>query len=110
MSSQAIPYTYLDNVEAMVETIPPDTIVSRTVINEPQLKVIVFGFAPGQELSEHTSARRAIMHFLRGRARVVLGGDESTATAGTLVQMAPRLPHTVVAETETVMLLTMLGD
>ncbi|MGL4651622.1 MAG: cupin domain-containing protein, partial [Caldilineaceae bacterium] len=95
--------------DALVGDIASDTIVSRTIFNQPTVRMIVFGFAPGQELSEHTSSKTAILHFLRGTARLTLGGKPQSATSGTLVHMAPNLPHSVFAESETVMLLTMIG-
>lgn len=102
-------FIYIESLDDKTPEIPPDTTVSRTLVNEPQVHVIVFGFAPGQELSEHTSARSAILHFVRGRARLTLGDEEQMAGPGTIVHMEPRLPHSVFAETETVMLLTMIG-
>ena len=103
-------YTYFASLAETLTDIPPDSIISRTLYTTEHVKVIMFGFAPGQELSEHTSARTAVMHFLRGSARLSLGGEASTASPGTVVYMQPRLAHSVVAETETVMLLTMFGD
>jgi quercetin dioxygenase-like cupin family protein len=102
-------HTYFAELAAQIPEIPPDSIVSRTVLNTPALKVILFGFAAGQELSEHTSARPAIMHFLRGEAAVTVGDSSYTAAAGTFVHMAPRVPHSVAAQTEVVMLLLMLA-
>ena len=102
-------YTYLANVMDAINEIPPDTIVSRTLTNSDDVKVILFGFAPGQELSEHTSARPVLLHFLRGEAKLTLGEDTYAAQAGTVVQMPPRLPHSVYAQTEVVMLLIMLA-
>ena len=100
-------YLFFEDLEAQIPAIPPDSIVSRTVVNTPEIKVILFGFAAGQELSEHTSARPALLHFLRGEAKVTLGGDAYRAKAGAFVQMPPQLPHSVFADTEVVMLLVM---
>ena len=55
-----------------------------------------------------------MLEFVRGDAVVTLGsGAEGGATVaagpGTLIRMAPRLPHSVRATTETLMLLTMVG-
>ena len=61
-------YFHSENVAALVNEIPPDSIVSRTFYEADQMKAILFGFAPGQELSEHTAARPAILHFLSGEA------------------------------------------
>lgn len=86
---------------------PPDSIVSRTFYSDDRLKAILFGFAAGQELSEHTAARPAILHFLQGEARLTLGDHATTAGPGTWVHMQPHLPHSIYAETEVVMLLYM---
>jgi quercetin dioxygenase-like cupin family protein len=102
-------HTYFDDLAAQIPEIPSDSIVSRTVLNTPALKVILFGFAAGQELSEHTSARPAIMHFLRGEAAVTVGDSSYAAAPGAFVHMAPRVPHSVVARTEVVMLLLMFA-
>lgn len=102
-------YTYFADLATQLTEIPADTIVSRTLYSGDELKVILFGFAPGQELSEHTAARPAILHFLRGEAKLTLGGETQTAKAGSFVRMAPRLPHSVYAESEVVMLLLMFA-
>jgi quercetin dioxygenase-like cupin family protein len=64
-------YTLIPDVVATITTIPPDTIVSRTVYLGETMRIILFGFAPGQELSEHTSTKEAVLHFLRGEAMYV---------------------------------------
>src|SRR5580765_715373 len=38
----------------------PNGIVSRTVLNGPTTRVILFGFSQGQELTEHTSTQHAL--------------------------------------------------
>jgi quercetin dioxygenase-like cupin family protein len=103
-------YLFLANLDQQLPAIAPDSIVSRTLVNTPEVKVILFGFAAGQELSEHTAARPALLHFLRGEARLVLGGEPFTAKAGTFVHMPARLPHSVYADTEVVMLLLMVAS
>ncbi len=90
-----VPFAYINDLLAQLPDIPPDSIVSRTFYSDDRIKAILFGFAAGQELSEHTAARPAILHFLQGEARLTLGSP-------------PHLPHSVYAETTVVMLLTML--
>lgn len=102
------PYTLFPDLAALAPSVPDDAILSRTFYKDDRLSAMVFSFAPGQELSEHTSAFPAVLHFLSGRARLTLGDDETTAEAGTWVRMEPRLPHSVVAETPVVMMLLML--
>ena len=100
-------YTYIANLLEQVPDIPADSIVSRTVYSDDQLKTILFAFAPGQELSEHTSAQTAILHFVQGEADLTLGADTMTAQAGTWVHMPPHLPHSITAKTTVLMLLLM---
>lgn len=99
----------IEDLSAALPEIPPDSIVSRTFYTDEQLKAILFGFAPGQELSEHTAARPAVIHFLQGTARLTLGGQETTARPGTWVHMPAHLPHSVHAETPVVMLLYLVA-
>ncbi len=106
MAEQA-PYIHFESLADSVAEIPPDSIVSRTLYTTDEVKVIVFGFAPGQELSEHTSAMPAAIHILRGEADVTVGSDRLDGRPGMWVHMTPRLPHSIVARTELVMLLLM---
>lgn len=102
------PYTYFANIAQAVETIPTDSIVSRTVSREGGMKVIVFAFDVGQELSEHTASVPAIIQILQGEADLTLGGDHYNAVAGTWARMDANLPHSVYARTPVIMLLIML--
>lgn len=101
-------YHYLENLESLLPDIPADSIVSRSVLKNEHMDVTLFGFAAGQELTEHTSSRPAILHFVKGKARLTLGGEEKTAEGETWVYMPPRLPHSISAETPVVMLLILL--
>ena len=102
-------YRYFANLAAQLPEINEDTIVSRTLYDGEQVRAVLFGFAAGQELSEHTAAKRALLYFVSGQAQLTLGGDEVKAEAGTFVEMPPHLPHSVAAETEVVMLLLLLS-
>ncbi len=104
---QNAPYIHFESLAGSIPEIPPDTIVSRTLYTDDKVKVIVFGFAPGQELSEHTSAMPAVIHILHGEADVTVGGDKLDGQPGLWVHMTPGLPHSIVARTELVMLLLM---
>lgn len=100
-------YYLLPDVEAEVE-VPKDGILSRTVYSDAHVKVVVFGFDAGQELSEHTASLPAILNFVRGEADLTLGDDAVSASAGAVVYMPPNLQHSVRARTPVVMLLTLL--
>ena len=90
--------------------IPENGILSQTLQNDDRTKVILFGFAPGQELSAHTAPFPATLTFLKGEALLNLGGQEQQAGEGTFVYMQPKLEHGIKAHTEVVMLLTMIKN
>ena len=102
------PFFRVDDLLAQLPEIPPDSIVSRTFYSDQSMKAILFGFAAGQELSEHTASRPAILHFLQGEARLTLGGHAGTAGPGTWVHMPAKLPHSVKAKTPVILLLLLL--
>ena len=87
--------------------IPENGILSRTLYNDDHVKVLVFGFAAGQELSAHTAPMAASLYFVAGEAKLTLGSDTTDAHAGTFVHMAPQLTHGIVAKTPVVMMLQM---
>jgi quercetin dioxygenase-like cupin family protein len=91
------------------EIVPPaDGTLSRTVYQDNYLKAVLFGFAAGQELSEHTASTPAVMHFLSGEAEVTLGSESVQASGGTWIHMPPQLPHSIHAQSPVVMLLLLL--
>ena len=101
-------FTYIDDLESLIDSFPPDSILSRNIYQDESLKTILFGFQPGQELSEHTASVPATLHFLRGEAALVLGEETKQARVGTWVHLPANLPHSIKAETETLMLRTLL--
>lgn len=85
----------------------PNGIVSRTLLRLPQARGVLFGFAAGQELTEHTSTQHAVVLILSGRCEFVLAGKRHELRAGHLVYMPPGLPHAVRA-TEALSMLLLL--
>jgi quercetin dioxygenase-like cupin family protein len=106
--NQFEPTFYIPDLAALLPEIATDSITSRTVYDDAQLKVVLFGFAAGQMLSEHTSAHPAMMHFLAGKAAVTLAEEEKSAGPGTWIHMPAHLPHSIFAVTPVTMLLLML--
>ena len=105
----ATTYTHFSDLAKEVQ--PPDKgILSRTRYNDDRLKAVLFGFAPGEELSEHTASMPAVLHFLRGEAKLTLGDDAVEATPGTWVHMVKGLRHNIQAKTSMVMLLLLLKE
>lgn len=102
------PYTFIEDLSSQLPEIHADSIVSRTLYSDDRMKVVFFGFAQGQELSEHTASQPAVIHILDGEATLTLGEDTYQSAGGSWVHMTPNLPHSVYAKTAVRMLLTLL--
>jgi quercetin dioxygenase-like cupin family protein len=83
-------------------------IVSRTLLKTPTLRVVLFGFDAGQELTEHTSPHRALVQILSGACEFSAAGKAHALKAGDLVHLPPGAPHAVKATERLAMLLTLL--
>lgn len=96
-------------VEDLAATGTPQAgIHSRTLHTAGAAKIVLFAFAEGEELSEHTASRPATMHVLSGELDMVVGGEPVDGRPGTWVAMAPGTAHALRARTPSVMLLTLL--
>lgn len=100
-------YTHILDLAREAEP-PADGIFSKTIYQDDQIKAVIFGFGQGQELSEHTASKPAMLFFVNGEAVVGLGDDVKDAGAGTFVHMPPGLRHSIKAKTPVVMLLVLL--
>jgi quercetin dioxygenase-like cupin family protein len=86
----------------------PNGIVSRTLLRAPNGRVVLFGFAEGQELTEHTSTQQALIQILSGECEFCLNGKPQPMRAGDLLYLPPHRPHAVKATKQFSMLLTLL--
>jgi len=85
----------------------PNGIVSRTLLRTPIMRVVLFGFAEGQELTEHTSTQQALIQVLSGECEFSLAGKLHNLKAGDFLHMPPNAPHAVKATKQFSMLLTL---
>lgn len=103
----------IDAAEAKVISLAAETqfaangIVSRTVLQTPNARTVLFGFAAGQELSEHTSTQHALIQILSGQCEFFLGDKPHILKTGDLLYMPPDMPHAVKAHEDCSMLLTL---
>lgn len=81
-------------------------IVSQAVLTAPGLRVTLFNFAAGQELSEHTSTARVLVQVMAGSCDFSFGGRTRLLKAGDLLHLPPKLPHAVRAVEELTLLIT----
>jgi quercetin dioxygenase-like cupin family protein len=101
-------YEFVADLGNTIPEIPADSIVSRTLYTGDDVKAVLFGFAAGQELSEHTASQSATLVFIQGEADLTLGDEAQSAQAGTWVHMPPNLSHSIKAKTPVVMLLLLI--
>jgi quercetin dioxygenase-like cupin family protein len=88
--------------------VPTGGILSRTVHEDDRVTLTVFAFDAGQELTEHTSSRAAIIEVLEGEAEIDLDGETVDAGPGTWISMPPGMRHALRARTPLKMALTLL--
>src|ERR1041385_8312159 len=85
----------------------PNGIVSRTLLRTANSRTVLFGFAEGQELTEHTSTQHALIQILSGECEFSLAGTPHLLKTGDVLYMPPNLAHAVKATRQLSMLLTL---
>ena len=88
--------------------VPADGILSRAIYNDDDARVVLFSFATGQQLSDHTASMPVTLEIIEGEATITLGPDTLDGRPGTWIFLPANLSHSVVARTPVTMLLTLL--
>jgi quercetin dioxygenase-like cupin family protein len=83
-------------------------IVSKTLVDCPEVKIILFCMVSGQSLSGHAAGTAATIHVLKGKAAIKLGEDDHQGVPGSFYYMPARLYHAIHADEELVFLLHLL--
>ena len=73
------------------------------------LRQTLIALAAGQSLAEHTAPGQATLQVMRGRVRLCTADDEWMGTAGDFL-VIPRERHSLHADGDAVVLLTVLAD
>ncbi len=82
--------------------------VSRTVLTVDGARVVVFAFAAGQVLTEHTAAMPVLLTAVEGELLVTADGRTDTLVPGGVIHFDTRLPHAIEAVTDAKLVLTMI--
>lgn len=101
-----LPTVYLDLLAET--TVPSRGILSQTLSKADGVELVLFAFAAGEALAEHTSSRPAIIHVLAGEGDLTVAGDAHSARPGTWVRMPRDCRHSITARTPLVMALYLL--
>lgn len=99
-------FTALENLLDEVE-IPKNGTLSRVVFNADGLRVVLFAFDTGEQLTDHSATVPAIVQVIKGRLEITLGDQTIEIDPGSWIHMDANLTHAVVALEPSVMILTL---
>lgn len=100
-------HVYVPDLGAEV-TIPEEGTLSRTLHRDELVRLVVFGFDEGQELTEHTSASAAVVQVVSGSVTVGVEGEERRMGPAAWLLLPPGMPHSLRALEPSVVLLTLV--
>ena len=99
--------TDVADIAGLVEVATQST-VSRTILREEGVRLVLFAFDAGEELSEHTAAIPVLLQALDGRFEITAAGRTVILVPGGVIHLGTRTPHSVMALESGRLLLTML--
>jgi quercetin dioxygenase-like cupin family protein len=79
-----------------------------TLVKDGPLRVVLILLRAGASMEEHAAPGPATVHVLGGRVRIGAQTDECTCAAGGIVVFNGGIAHTVTAEEESTLLLTLI--
>jgi quercetin dioxygenase-like cupin family protein len=74
---------------------------------ESGLRTMLLHLKAGEQIPEHQTRGAITVHCLQGQASFVSGEERAELRPASLVSLAPDVPHSVVAQQETLLLVTM---
>jgi quercetin dioxygenase-like cupin family protein len=80
-------------------------IVSKTLVDCPKVKLILFAMDTGQTISGHSAGMPATIHVLGGRGKIQIGETEHDGTPGSLYYMPAGQYHALTSTDRLVFLL-----
>jgi quercetin dioxygenase-like cupin family protein len=76
------------------------------LLHRPPVTQVLFSFAAGGHLDQHSARGLVTIHAIEGRLRVAAGGADHELSAGQLIVLDADVPHDVRAVEASAMLLT----
>jgi quercetin dioxygenase-like cupin family protein len=101
------PLTYLQDLLDLAP-LPQSGLGHSTVLNAPDVRVIVLAFSAGHILKQHAAPFTLLMQALDGHLLVTSNGQELDLRPGGLIRMDPGLPHSVEAYVDSRLQLTLI--
>lgn len=78
----------------------------RVLADTQEARVVLFAFKAGQTLKEHTTSSQILALVVRGQITFTAGQTSAEGRAGTLFMLEARVPHSITAHTNAVVLVT----
>lgn len=102
-----IPHESVENLADLI-TIQDGQVVSKTFTQNKYVSVTLFAFSKGEEIGTHDSTGDAMVYVLEGTGRFTVAGIEHICKSGEALIMPAEKPHSVYAEENFKMLLTVV--
>ncbi|MBP1633148.1 MAG: Cupin 2 conserved barrel domain protein [Acidobacteria bacterium] len=102
-----MPHTLITDLPGRAE-VPEQGTLSRVLHDDGLLRLVLFAFDAGQELTEHTASVPAVLQVVSGRFRVTAGGDTIEIGPDDWLLLDAHQAHSLRAEEPSRLLLTML--
>ncbi len=106
---------YIKNIEhdavldlASEIEVKPGQIISKTLVQNEAVSITLFGFSKGEEISTHDSSGDALVYVIEGHGMFKVGEKEHHVHSGEVLVMPATIPHSVHAEDDFKMLLTVV--
>ena len=98
----------IENLEQMME-FPEQGIFSRVLVKTDISNHTLMCMAKGSDISEHTSTREAAVTVLKGKGTFVLFGKKIKMKPGVFIFMPKNAPHSLSADEDLAILLSLSG-
>ena len=102
-----MPHTLISQLPHRAE-IPEQGTLSRVLHDDDRLRLVLFAFDEGQELTEHTASVPAVLQVVSGRLRVTAGGETFEMGPDAWLLLDAHEAHSLRAEEPSRLLLTLV--
>ncbi|QOX65533.1 cupin domain-containing protein [Anoxybacterium hadale] len=110
MSNKVMKNIEASKVQALSELVAyqEGQVVSKTLVQNPNVSLTLFSFDQGEEISTHASHGDALVYVIDGQADVTIGSEQYLVSAGETILMPAETPHAVSAPTRMKFMLTVV--
>ena len=110
MSNKIMKNIETANVQILADlvTYQDGQVVSKTLVQNPNVSLTLFSFDKGEEISTHSSHGDAMAYVIDGQAEITIGGEKFNVKAGETIVMPAEVAHAVFAPERMKFMLTVV--